>query len=268
MATAILITDANGPFGGASAPQLKWSSKDGYSGIRDYRVNTTQESLAMKTVPDAGTSWDADLLQCVVVSKEFRYVARIDEPDGTGGVSIVRVYYAEPSINGHLPPPTSSQRFTILRSGTDTITSYVDIRAILGGVVPADGSSINNGEGFSTKVGTITAQVYVYFPMNSFPDMGRLVRLASRKAVSNGALALPKILGTSVQFAMPAGQVQYEGFSHDVKSGLIEIVHELSLAESFLRPWQMNNKDGNPRIGPLYTVESQIYYTDDLSGLW
>lgn len=266
--TATLITDANGPFGGATAPQLKWSSKDGYSGVRDYRCDSANESTAIKMVPDAGSAWDAELPQLVLVGKEFRYVAKNDGPEGTGGISIVRTTYAEPSVNGHLPPPASGQRFTILRTGTDTITSYADVRAILGGVVPADGSALNNGEGFSTKVGTITAEVYVYLPINSFPALDRLVRLATKKAVSNSSLQLPKVLGTSAFFTVPAGQVQYEGFAHDIKNGFLEVVHQLSLANSFFRQWQMNNKDGNPRIGSLYTIDSQIYFQDDLTGLW
>lgn len=262
---ATLITDGNGPFGGASAPMLRLDSQNGYSGQRDYRVDTTNEPKAFSMCPPLGSAWDADTPSCIVMGYEYKYVAKNDGADGTGAIGIVRVYYGSPK-GRILPPPSLGQKFTILSPRDETATKYNDIRLFNGAPLPDKCKRpMNDGQGFGVKIGVTSAKVYVYFPLSQAIDFARLVRLQNEKAVNNAALALPPMLGTTTFFNMGIGQVQYEGFNHDVKNGFLEIIHDLSLAPNFYGYWQLPDKNGDPTSE---TVENWLYQFDNLGGLW
>lgn len=266
MATATLITDGGRSIG--NPPMLR-RTRNGWEGSREYMVNTHDEYQATIAggVPAYGDPWDSTLKDLTAASFETRYIARKDDPTGTGGLTVVRVDYLEEGVNGHLPPPTLATKFTILNTSSETQTIWNDLDApALPGSPPVPLAwPINDGQGFAKKVGVVTARVYVYFPLNQFPDMARLVRLARKKAVSTDSLVFPHILGTSVNFALSPGQVQYEGFSHQIANGFVEVVHELNLAPDFKLRWRYENADGYPEGDEMV---SRIYEAEPLAGLW
>lgn len=268
---AELITDSRRQMG--EPPVLRYG-RQGWSGSRHYLVNTHEERLALLAAPAYGAAWDNDLPNLKVVSKETDYRARKDGTDGTGGLTLVRCDYAEPEMAGFLPPPFAGLAFTELGRADETQTVYFDLDApSVPGSPPAPVSwPLANGDGFAKRLGRVTARVYVYLQINSFPDITRLARLMRGKKVNSDAVTLPRVLGTSVVLNVGPGQVQYEGFTHQMVGGgvggqgaLLEFVHEVSLAPDFKERWRVEDEEGNAD-GPV--IVSRIYEEEPFAGLW
>lgn len=246
-------------------PRLK-NTRNGWVGAREYLVNTMDEYEAAQLCP-LGEPWSAALPTCVCINSETRYIAKKDDASGTGGLTVVHQDFEEPSAGGNLPPPIVGTKFTILSSQTETITIYNGLDAL-----PDPGSPPNplnwpiaNGSGGPKQTGLITAKVYTYIPLFSFPNLTRIIQLTRAKAVSSDALALPVVLGTTATLNFSPGQVQYQGFSHQNMSNAMEIVHELNLAPDFKYRWRSEDEDGNAS-GPMR--ENIIYEAMPISGLW
>jgi hypothetical protein len=269
---AILCTSSEPP---CLAPWLE--ERSGYlAGEKRFLVRTHKEKQALKTAPRKGEAWDSDYKDLVVVARRTEYWGGKDTPglEPTEGAStIVVCYYEEPRIGGTLVPDVTS-KYTELDIGTESVTVFWEDR-------PAGTTGrllkLANGEGFGRKVGVVTARVHTFHnvrlgftgtyepPTIPFP---LYIELGNLKAVSDGPLTLPPLLGTREALTLAAGQVQYEGFSAQLVTGrerrLMEVVHELSLARDFYFRWEYEDREGNF----ISTQQSRVYPVRSLAGLW
>lgn len=248
------------------APRLR-RTRTGMTGKLEFLVDTSNEYDAIfnSGVPDLGAGYSTPFVplipNLICDDQDTEYIARKDNPDGTGALTKVVCIYRELGGGGNLPPPQLGNKYTVLNLQTESQTVMFDRRWLSGGQFALP---LANGDGYSRKLGSITATIYTYIPLNSWPNMARLLRLSRHKKLNSDAFTLPPILGTSVNLNLGVMQAQYEGFSHETKNQLIEFRHEISLAEDFLFYWQLENDKGEA----VQSFISEIYESESFAGLW
>jgi hypothetical protein len=268
--TATLITDGQRNFG---EPPVLGFGRNGWYGRREWLVNTHDEHKAILSVPTPyGSPWSTSLPDLVVINLENKYIAKKDDPSAgdVGGLTVVRVDYAENELNGFIPPQ-ANLKYTELGHQDETQTIYFDLDApVTPGSPPAPVSwPLGSGDGFARKVGLVTALVHHFIPNGGFPDLSRIATLTRFKLTNTDSVALPRIIGTSVSPLMGVGQVQYEGFSHESVNSpqgkLTHFVHKLTLAPDHKVRWRFENEEGSA-TGP--EIVSRVYDAASYSGLW
>lgn len=266
--TATLITDGGRKFG---EPPVLGFGKNGWYGRREWLVNTHEEYVAVLAVPGQyGSPWGLQLPTLVVQTIETRYIAKKDNDEQVGGLTVVRAEYAENELNGFIPP-AANLKYTELGYQSETQTVYFDLDApAVPGSPPAPVSwPLNSGDGFARKVGLVTARVHHFIPNGGFPSLFQVSSLTRFKNTNNAPIALPRIIGTSVSPLLGLGEIQYEGFSHESvqspQGKLTHFIHELTLAPDHRQRWRFENEEGSA-VGP--EISSRLYDPASFAGLW
>lgn len=173
---------------------------------------------------------------------------------GTGGWCKVMVTWSVPqgSTTGPILPPGSS--YTELAVSAEAITTY--------STIPADGRFIPGGT--ALERGRVDAAVHTFRALSAPVDVGHLVSLCDPSKLNLSPIQLPPILGGSIVIDLDAKQARYRSFSFARKGDVLEIVHQVSLAQSHDAVWSYFDSANNP--GPQ--SRGPIYEAAEFGALW
>lgn len=267
-------------------------SQDGYEGTRYAMVLAADEGEALTApgLPNVGDRW-SDLVPGAIVQ-------RVGPAQFFGGTDasnlrkwVVPIEYGAAQWGGAGSNPRyrmPGDAITELVTGVEQQTVYQPVTqfgTFWRKEVDADGaeiistppqSPIANGEGTNIEIGTLFANVSVWYEPNAAVNISRLTSLSRPSKVNQYATTLPPIEFTSARIPMRIGQVRYRTFSYAIElSGrnaldgsptpLLRVTHSLSLAESHEYVWQATDAAGEP-VATYY--RDRLYRLADFGGLW
>lgn len=276
--------------GGRSSALIR--TTDGYEGTRYALVyaNDLGEALACPSLPTIGDPWSSLIPGAIV--------QRVGPAQYYGGKDadannrwLVPIEYGPPQFGGAAATPryrSPGDAITELVTGVEQQTAYLPVTqfgAFQREEVTVDGipvvstppqSPIANGDGVSVEVGTLGANVSVWYEPNAAVNVARLTGLSRPSKLNLTALTLPPVEFSTARIPFSPRQVRYRGFAYGIefsgRSGLdgsptplLRVVHNLVLAESHDVIWQATDAAGEP-VAHYY--KDRVYRDADMDGLW
>lgn len=266
--------------------------QDGYEGTRYAIVYAADagEALTAPGLPNLGDRW-SDLLPGSIVQ-------RVGPAQFFGGTDadgnrrwLVPVEYGAAEWGGATTTPryrSPGDAITELVTGVEQQTVYLPVTqfgAFQREQVTVDGlpvvstppqSPIANGDGVTIDVGTLGANVSVWYEPNASVNVSRLTSLSRPSKLNLLELTLPPVEFSTARIAMGKRQVRYRSFSYGIEftgrngvdgspTPLLRVVHNLVLAESHDVIWQATDAAGEP-VATYY--RDRVYRDADMEGLW
>jgi len=266
-------------------------SADGYEGTRYAMVQADDIGEAINTpgLPRVGDKWSPTVgAVCRSVGNPICYEGRTDNgmrfwivqiqyDSPRFGTAETTLYRAPGDAMTEIAGSTEQQTIYYPVSDGGTLKRWaVDENGVLVPGITIDETPINNGEGTSIEIGTLSASVSVWYAANQAPDYARLTRLMRPNKLNNAAVSLPPLDRSTQRINFDAWQVRYRGWSPTVElSGapgvdglptpLLRVTHALSLSEHHDHIWQAQNAAGEPNGRYWY---DRLYRDADFTGIW